>query len=393
MAERSNPHYLTAVGEQLFFVTDGGANGNGLWRTDGTTDGTRFVTSVDALAQGGVEHYPPGNTAEAHGKFLFLDSMRGLWTSDGTAAGTSHVQGVESVRNLVANDLGDAFFHGSQAGTGGELWRFDATEAPSAEVVGRRMFYNNSAYDSPNGAAADANDDLAVDTRKQALQPGGVAGFSNITSYHRGINGIMVDISGLPDDIPLGSSDFSFRTGTGPNTAAWYEAPAPRQITVRPGAGAGGSDRVTLVWDDFNPLDPTTRAQQAVANGWLEVTVHASQRTGLLRPDVFYVGSLVGETANSFTDTERLVNTYDYLRTRAVLGTTANVGNPYDFNRDKVINAADLSIVRAALGKTLPLIEIPEGAAPIAAATSATAASRTSVATELVRRRAGYRPL
>jgi hypothetical protein len=351
---------------------------------------------VDALSEAGTYHYPPGNAAQAHGKFLFVDSMRELWASDGSAAGTFHVQGVESVKNLVNNGLGDVFFYGFQAGSGGELWRYDATEPPSAEVVGRRVFYNNSAYDGPDGAAANANDDLAFDRTRTPLLPGGAAQFNNISSYTRGLNGIMVDIAGLPAEIDLEATDFIFRTGTSSNQAAWTYAAAPADVAVRPGAGAGGSDRITIVWRDYDPYDPATRAQQAVANAWLEVTVNASQRTGLLRPDVFYFGSLIGETNAQVPEDRRVVNLYDYMATRSKTGTTAAVTNPLDFNRDKKVDSLDVSVVRSNMGRTLPLIVIPESGAPISAATVAATASvrqPSSVATELVRRRTAYRPL
>jgi len=61
-----------------------------------------------------------------------------------------------------------------------------------AEVVGRHIFYNQSAFDG-NNAQANAADDNAIATDKQALLPGESATFANYTSYSRGINGIMDD--------------------------------------------------------------------------------------------------------------------------------------------------------------------------------------------------------
>jgi 8-oxo-dGTP pyrophosphatase MutT (NUDIX family) len=51
--------------------------------------------------------------------------------------------------------------------------------------------------------------------------------------------------------------------------------------------GVGGSDRVTLV-----------RADGAITNQWLEVTVKPTQRTGLTTADVFYFGNLIGESSD-----------------------------------------------------------------------------------------------
>ena len=385
-----NPHYLTSVGNALYFFVEGGANGAGLWKTNGTDSGTRFIKTVDPLSSAGPFPFLPGAAAEAHGKLLFVDSARGLWQSDGTSFGTAMVEGLDSVRGLVPAGTGDVFFHAAQAGTGGELWRFDATEPPSAHVMARRIVYNNSAFDGRN-PAANAADDTAVDTRKTAMLPGSTAGFQNITTYAKGINGIMVDIDGLPEDIVLNPGDFVFRAGTSLDVSAWAAGPEPSQITVRPGAGLGGSDRVTLIWPDFNPL--SAAAGQAVANGWLEVTVTASQRTGLLRPDVFYVGSLIGETAVNAGVDRRVVDRNDYLLARARTRVPANatVTDPFDFNRDQRVDAQDFVIVRSFLGKSMALITAPE---PLAMPSSASVriTSASPAATELVRRRAPYRP-
>ena len=52
-----------------------------------------------------------------------------------------------------------------------------------------------------NDPAANAADDAAIATDKTALLPGQTATFANYTSYSRGINGIMVDIAGLPGNV------------------------------------------------------------------------------------------------------------------------------------------------------------------------------------------------
>ena len=48
--------------------------------------------------------------------------------------------------------------------------------------------------------------------------------------------------------------------------------------------GTGGSDRVTIIWDD-----------NAIEKQWLQVTVKATDNTGLVADDVFYFGNAVGE--------------------------------------------------------------------------------------------------
>src|SRR5690349_13924748 len=65
----------------------------------------------------------------------------------------------------------------------------------SSSVVGESIFYNNSTFDG-NNASVNSSDDAAVASDKQALLPGDTATFENYTSYSKGINGIIVDVSG-----------------------------------------------------------------------------------------------------------------------------------------------------------------------------------------------------
>src|SRR5690348_6381568 len=69
---------------------------------------------------------------------------------------------------------------------------FPAAAAPS--VVGRWLFYNQSAFDG-NDPAANPADDGAIATDKSALTPNNTAQTTNFTSYSKGINGLMVDIA------------------------------------------------------------------------------------------------------------------------------------------------------------------------------------------------------
>ena len=75
-------------------------------------------------------------------------------------------------------------------------------QAAPAQVVGRHVFYNRSAADGHDAAANEA-DDLAVAADKAALLPGETASFDNLTGYSRGINGVMIDVLGLPTSTAL----------------------------------------------------------------------------------------------------------------------------------------------------------------------------------------------
>ncbi len=129
-----------------------------------------------------------------------------------------------------------------------------------AEVVDRHVFYNNSSWDG-HDAAAGPTDDLAIAQDKRPLLPGSTASFENYTSYSRGINGVLLDIEGLPADVDLTATDFDVHWGRQGDPSEWSPAPAPT-VTTRRGAGVNGSDRVTLIWPDH-----------AIENAWLEVRV------------------------------------------------------------------------------------------------------------------------
>ena len=199
----------------------------------------------------------------------------------------------------------------------------------SVSVVGESLFYNNSSFDG-NLPAVNASDDGAIATDKTALLPGGTASFANYSSYSRGINGVMVDIAGLPSNT-LTAADFGFRVGNSNDPSSWIAAPAPASVTVRLGAGTGGSARVEIVWAD-----------NAIQNEWLQVTVNPTVATGLTTPDVFYFGNAIGETGNSATDA--IVDGMDQAGAQNHPLDPAPITSPYDFDRNGAVDPTDPSI-------------------------------------------------
>jgi len=245
----------------------------------------------------------------------------------------------------------------------------------TASVVGRRVFYNDSAFD--DGPAANARDDEAIAPDptqaaepalgKTALLPGQTATFQNITSYDKGINGIMVDISSLPGT-PT-TADFTFKRGNDSDPTGWGDAPVPSSITVRAGEGVGGSDRVTLIWPAYQPTNPDP-STQAVAGEWLEVMVLPTVNTGLAVADVFYFGNALGDSGTGNTTEQALVSAIDF---GAVRDNPHSPNNPaaiddfVDYNRDSFVNAIDFGLVRdnpANPGNALRWINAPAAAVP-----------------------------
>jgi ELWxxDGT repeat protein len=371
----SNPNDFQSAGDRAFFMARSAQNGSELWVTDGTAEGTHLVVEFspgtgnsnhDLLyAKDGVVYFRAAPAATVGSE---------LWASDGTAAGTRLVEDVNpgpaSSSPIAATTFGDKLVFWADDGTHGtEPWIADHVPAARGpRVVARRAFYNHSAFDG-NDAGDGPADDAAVAGDKAPLLPGDFASPANVTTYSRGLNGIMVDITGLRQGAAPTADDFSFRRGTGNNPSSWTAAAAPASITIRRGDGVNGSDRVTLVWPDYDPADPAS----AAANGWLEVTVKASERTGLSSAEVFAFGNLVGETGN-----DARVNAQDLGVVKGLLNTAAGVDSRVDFNRDGRVNALDLGIVKKYLNRTLASPALPPPQAPIPAPAPAAAPPATA---------------
>ncbi len=219
-------------------------------------------------------------------------------------------------------------------------------------VTGRQIFYDNSTFNG-NVSGVGPFDAFAIATDKQALLPGGsLAGPQNVTSYSRGINGIMVDIAGSHPDIT--AADFIFRVGSNNAPDTWAAAPAPSAVVVLPGQGDGGSDRVEIVWPDG-----------AIKNTYLEVIVAADAHTGLSSPDEFFFGNRVGDTLAGTPASYFVTNAADEIAARQSTGVAYQISNALDFDRNGVVNAADQIIARTN-GGVLSRIQISPPPAPLA---------------------------
>jgi len=229
-------------------------------------------------------------------------------------------------------------------------------DASPAAVAGRWLFYNQSTWDG-NNAAVGAADDAAIATDKTAYLPNGsLATFTNVSSYSRGINGIMIDLAGSGSHASISANDFAFKVGNDNALGSWTEAPAPTTVVVRAGQGTAGSDRIEITW-----------ANNAIKNQWLEVQVLANARTGLTAADVFFWGNKVGDVGTGTPAGLFLTSAADKT---TVLGNNAGgvaVTNVRDFNRDGNVTAADATIVLGNQG-TIVRLQIDAGGqmAPLA---------------------------
>jgi Dockerin type I domain len=194
------------------------------------------------------------------------------------------------------------------------------------------------AYVGATGSSAATS--LATD--KVALLPGQSSTFANYTNYSLGLNGVVVDLNGLPAATTnaqmLASLQFAQWDGIAAEGFTSLPSIAIPSVTIANGGGTSGSSRVRIVFPD-----------NSIQNTWLQVTVLANQNTGLSANDVFYFGNVVGDFDIGNTSTRYRVNALDTSAVRNNQSTGANsvgVTNIYDVNRDGRVNALDTSIVR-----------------------------------------------
>ena len=248
----------------------------------------------------------------------------------------------------------------------------------SGQVLGNRLFYNNSKYDVNNGAI-NANDDLAIASDKTGYNGTGTATFANVSAFNKGITGIMVDLqSGLGTHTAITAGDISFKvspatfvTTTYNQLSTWSAGPAPAAVSVRIGAGQGGSDRLEI-----------TFGTGVVKQEWLEVNVHSGGNTGLSANDVFYFGSIIGDSGAADTVLLAKTDGNDYnVPFNNIIGLTTPVWNLADYTKDGKIDGNDAT---AAIGNvfTLHYLANPTGPfAPNGGGSAAPAASPAATPT------------
>lgn len=128
-------------GTVCWLTTAGQYSISQLWKSDGTTAGTRMVKNFDNNASGG--YYNTARIASIGGKlFLSMDHNR-LWVSDGTVNGTVQIKtftptdpaNPRPITNFTDRG-GVAYFQADDAadGQGYGWWRSDGTAAGTVRV-------------------------------------------------------------------------------------------------------------------------------------------------------------------------------------------------------------------------------------------------------------------
>ncbi|MGB7325691.1 MAG: lamin tail domain-containing protein [Rubripirellula sp.] len=154
----------------------------------------------------------------------------------------------------------------------------------TAQVIRRGVSYANA----PSSLGP-----IAIAANVTGLLPGEKATSANYTNYLRGLTQVFIDVDGLPST-QLSEDDFGFKVGNCEDLSTWHGAPSTSAIDVATGAGEKGSSRVAITWADH-----------AIQNQWLQVTMLASEATGLAMDDVFYVGHQSVRSQESRTTAKR----------------------------------------------------------------------------------------
>jgi ELWxxDGT repeat protein len=401
----SGPQSLTNVNGILYFIANDGTSGYELWRSNGTESGTVRVKDIQSGLVGSGPHYFMTNV---NGTLFFSanDGNSGLelWKSDGTEAGTSRIKDIRI--GVEGSDLRDGmnaqgmlYFRADDGINGSELWRSDGTDqgtvmvaniadGPASSTPGdffgttnNQLFYTaetntygrelyvlelTSSQTSIQAAAvyhagssfASSGIQNALDTSKQLAKEGAEPqslSYDNLINSSRGINGLVFDIQNLPGSpsSSLTAADFEFQMSpsgafieANHPPANWSNAPAPSSISVVAGSQSS-PDRVVLQWPD-----------NAIANRWLRVTVKATANTGLLVPEVYYIGHLLGETTGP-SGGVYTVSFADITPIRSAVGQSVAAGSIHDIDKNGTVAFADISAMRPNVGVQLTNITIP----------------------------------
>jgi len=159
--EGSWPDQLIAMGNKVFFFASDGSR-CGLWKSDGTTDGTKRLGGELPCEQNGLMN--------VGGKLMFRTDT-GLWSSNGTVRGTRKIANVEWYSGPYAVLHGVYYFFGSQGEDVTTLWRSDATAGgtyvvaqmpsdprsyvPVEMVTAGGLLYFRIGHEYPGGATTD----------------------------------------------------------------------------------------------------------------------------------------------------------------------------------------------------------------------------------------------
>lgn len=131
----ANISYLTEFNGKLYFSADDGTNGQELWVSDGTEEGTKMLKNINPSGASN-----PKELAVCNGKLYFQASASGfsnpphLWISDGTEEGTIDISNnCHSPKYFTAMN-GKVYFSAIDNDYGTEFWVRDGTKGGTKMV-------------------------------------------------------------------------------------------------------------------------------------------------------------------------------------------------------------------------------------------------------------------
>lgn len=144
----SFPVSLAAFNNQLYFFANDGTNGNELWKSDGTDAGTQLVADINPGTAGSGTYTDMAVAGNTLYFFAVINNVLSLQKSNGTTAGTTQVKAFtsddEAGKLFVFNN--ELYFikknvSGSQVNE--ELWKTDGTEAGTVLLKEILPYTNN----------------------------------------------------------------------------------------------------------------------------------------------------------------------------------------------------------------------------------------------------------
>jgi len=268
------------VGDFIYFGARSDSVSSGLWRTDGTPEGTVRVADLAPWVSGAL----PQDLFEFGGKVYFSINQQspGLWRSDGTQEGTVHLSTVMTCGLGGSGTLlNERFFFGGVLPDGSTgLWSSDGTSAETRLVAPTGTSYSGCPseltlsgdflyYSLPSAAAAVGRDALA-------RTDGTTAGSITLGSLDGPTSRIYpTDVAGsllFASSDPAHGNEIWKTDGTSESTALWDDvlpgmaSSSPQEFKLlgnRLYFVASNSDRQRVLWvlpfSGGLPLPPRAR--------------------------------------------------------------------------------------------------------------------------------------